>query len=144
MMKMIKRLLTALTAVSMCISATCSFVTVNAAVIDNGDVVAPANIAITKGDYDFYETSGGALSCYGKTSVQAGYKSGVVVELQRYNGGWTTVKTWSSRGNTISVVDETYKPLSGYNYRLKISYKAYDSSWNLIETITKYSGELYY
>ena len=142
-MKMIKKLFTALMAISICLTTVCSFATVNAAVIDNGEIISPSNIAVTT-TYHSLEKISGELSCYAETNVQQGYKSGVVVELQRRDSVWTTVKTWSDTGNYYALVDETYKPASGYYYRLKITFKAYDSSWNQVESIVKYSEVVYY
>ena len=42
--------------------------------------------------------SGNTMNCYSQTRVPSGYRAGLVMELQKYDGGWTTIKTWSSTG----------------------------------------------
>lgn len=109
------------------------------AALPEENVVSPANIAITSTANLLEIYSGNTLTVFGKTSVQYGYKSEVIVELQRHNGSWGTVYTFSDTGNTSAVVDTTQTVASGYDYRLKLTHIAYDSNWNEIETITKYS-----
>lgn len=88
--------------------------------------------------------SGGKLNCYGKTKVLSGYKAGIKVELQQNDGSWTTIKTWSGKASLSIEVDEDYYVTSGYQYRLKLTHTAYNSSGNLIETITDTSDIVSY
>ena len=87
--------------------------------------------------------SGSSMNCYGKTSVPAGYKASVIVELQKYNGGWATINRWSATGGISASVSKSYGVESGYKYRVKSTHRAYDSNGKTIETIVKYSGEVW-
>ena len=101
--------------------------------------IAPANIIIAATDNCLEWESGNILYCCGGTQVPYGYEAYVKVELQQYDGGWTTIKTWTDRGGSYAIVERNYAVMSGYDYRLKLTHKAYDSNGNLIETIIKYS-----
>lgn len=102
--------------------------------------IAPANIIIAACDTALEWESSGVLEVYGGTEVPHGYESYVKVELQRKDGtSWTTIKTWTDQGGSYAMVSSYYAVMSGYQYRLKLTHKAYDSNGNLIETITKYS-----
>lgn len=114
-----------------------------ASTIIGGNVtVAPANIIIS-GTYNGLEyTSGSVLSCYGSTTVPSGYTAYVKVELQQYDAGWSTIKTWTNQGGSNATVDELRAVDTDYHYKLKITHKAYDSNGTLIETITEYSNQV--
>lgn len=102
--------------------------------------IAPTNIiiAVTESHLEWVGTN--TLKIHGGTEVPDGYEAYVKVELQQKNGtSWTTIKTWTDRYEAYAVVSKNYAVLSGYNYRLKLTHKAYDSNGNLIETITDYS-----
>jgi len=102
--------------------------------------IAPANIIISVTENCLEWESTNILYCAGGTEVPDGYEAYVKVELQQYtSSGWTTIKTWTDRDDAYAMVDQNYAVMSGYDYRLKLTHKAYDSNGNLIETITKYS-----
>ncbi len=102
--------------------------------------IAPANIIIIACDTALEWKNSGTLEVYGGTQVPPNYDAYVKVELQRKNGSsWTTIKTWTDRYEAYAMVSNYYAVTSGYQYRLKLTHKAYDSNGNLIETITKYS-----
>ncbi len=102
--------------------------------------IAPANIIISVTENLLEWESSGILEVYGGTEVPDGYEAYVKVELQRKDGtSWTTIKTWTDRGGAYAMASSYYAVTSGYQYRLKLTHKAYDSNGNLIETITKYS-----
>ena len=106
--------------------------------IDTG--IAPANIIIAACDTALEWNGTNTLQVYGGTEVPHGYEAYVKVELQQYTGsGWTTIKTWTDRYESYAMVSKNYAVMSGYNYRLKLTHKAYDSNGNLIETLTSYS-----
>lgn len=113
-----------------------------AAVIDNTEIIAPNNIAIDDVTNSLSLISSRKLNCYGKTKVSSGYIANVVVELQQKNGGWTTIKTWNASNTSSASVDEDYSVAGGYYYRLKLTHRAYNAN-GVVETITKYSNEVY-
>lgn len=116
----------------------------DARAIGGTDIIVPYNIAITQTENSLDLGSGGKLNCYAKTYVQSGYKAGVKVELQQKAGSWTTIKTWSGKANLSVEVDEDYYVTSGYQYRLKLTHTAYNSSGSVIETITDTSDIVSY
>lgn len=102
--------------------------------------IAPANIIIAACDNYLVWESSGVLEVYGGTEVPPNYDAYVKVELQQKNGtSWTTIKTWTDRYESYAMVSSYYAVMGEYDYRLKLTHKAYDSNGNLIETITKYS-----
>ncbi len=104
-------------------------------------IISPKNIAIVATDNSLTLGALGKLSCYGATDVQYGYNAGVTVELQQDG---TTIKTWSADDFAWAMVSEDYYVPSGHSYQLKLTHKAYDSNWNLVETIVKYSKTVFY
>lgn len=141
-MKNSKKILSTLLAVA-CIGTSAATTSVSAAALPDSGVVSPQYIALTATELLLEEQSG-QLSCYACTKVSSGYKCGMTMELQQYNGSWDTVKTWTASGNTMCALDELWSPAKNYNYRLKITFNAYNSSGTRIETVTKYSSEVYY
>lgn len=102
--------------------------------------IAPANIIISVTEHLLEWHSSGVLEVYGGTQVPDGYEAYVKVELQQRNGSsWTTIKTWTDRYPDYAMVSSYYAVMGEYDYRLKLTHKAYDSNGNLIETITDYS-----
>ncbi len=85
------------------------------------------------------ENSLGKLYCEADTTTYPGYNASVYVELQHYDGNWTTIKTWSDAPNyKYAVVGEYYYVGTG-SYRLKTTHKALNSSGTVVETFTDYS-----
>ncbi len=136
------RLLTKLCA-AVVLSAVCcvSFASANctlsaeAAKIDNSASVQ--NVIINRDYSNLTINSSGTLTCIGETGVSSGYNAGVTVELQKFDGAWYTIKSWSDSGYKFARVNETYPADSGYSYRLKVTHNAYNSSWSLVESFTK-------
>lgn len=100
------------------------------------------NVVITEATNSL-SRSGSSMNCYGKTTVPSGYTASVIVELQKYNGGWATINRWSATGGINASVSKSYGVESGYKYRVKSTHRAYDSNGKTIETIVKYSGEVW-
>ncbi len=107
------------------------------------DSISIQNIVITNAINTLWR-SGNTMNCNGKTTVPSGYSSGLTMELQKYDGGWTTIKTWSSTGSTRTEMSRTHSVSSGYRYRLKTTHKAYNGAGGTAETIVKYSSEVSY
>lgn len=133
-------ILSAICCVSTCVSE--SVAPSFAAQIDNSASIQ--NVAITTTYNNLTLGSFGKLTCDGTTTTQSGYNAGVTVELQQYNGGWNTIKTWSDTGATYAVVCEPYYVSKGYSYRLKVTHKSYNSNWIQLESFVKYSNTVAY
>ncbi len=108
-----------------------------------GNIMVPYNIAITYAGSGLELGSFGALSFYACTEVQGQYTAGVTVELQYYDGGWDTIADWSHKAY-YAEVDNTYFASERGEYRVKSTHKAYNSSGNVVETMTCYSNVVEY
>lgn len=86
----------------------------------------------------------GKAACDGATTVKPNYLAGVVVELQQYDGGWTTIKEWSDFDWDAALLSADWYVAKGYNYRVKTTHYAYTISGKLIEEVTKYSKTVSY
>lgn len=135
-----KKVIAVMMAAALCLCATGAAC---AKVPDSGSEISPQNIAITLTANNLTLGSFGKLTCFSKTTTQPGYVAEVVVELQKDDGGWGTIYTWSKKGGTIASVDEDYYVGKG-TYRLKLTHKAYNSSGTLIESFNKYSKTVVY
>ena len=70
-------------------------------------------------------------SCY---SV-SGYTVQIVGKLQRERtNGWTTLKTWTATATEYVEIDQNWALLSGYTYRLYVTYRVLDANGNILET----------
>ena len=136
-----KKVIATMLAVMMCLCLSNTFALAESAVSPNDSVNALRNIAIIRTDNSLKLGALGKLICFGATDVQYGYDAEVVVELQQYDGGWGTIKTWTARDWISAAVDEDWYVASGYSYRLKLTHKAYiPGATNPIESILKYSN----
>lgn len=111
--------------------------------IPDSGIVSPMNIAISSYTHECCVESSGII-CYGQTNVKTGYTASVIVELQQKNGTWSTIKTWSNSKLHTATVDEIHKPAQGYDYRLKLTFKAYTTNNVLVESFTEYSDIVSY
>lgn len=139
--KLMKKLCTAVIVSAICCTAGGALNT-GAMAKSIDDQISIQNVVITEATNSL-SRSGSSMNCYGKTTVPAGYKASVIVELQKYNGGWATINRWSATGGISAVVSKSYGVESGYKYRVKTTHRAYDSNGKTIETIVKYSGEVW-
>lgn len=106
--------------------------------------VSPYFIAIVSFFNNLTLNSSGKLTCEGETEVQYGYIAGVTVELQQYNGQWNTIKTWSASDSTIVYLSRDWYVTSSYQYRLKLTHTAINSSGTVVESFTSYSKTVNY
>ena len=139
----IKKITVATSIICMCFSFVSDFCIKTYAALPDNEIIAPQYIAIYSCDCSLTKSAGG-LKCKGATYTSSQYTAGVFVELQQYNGGWETVKSWSEREVSAASVSETYYPASGYTYRVRTIHQAYNSSGTLVEIDTTYSNEVYY
>lgn len=95
------------------------------AAVPEDNQVYPMYAYITKLHGEFsIDTNTGISSSYAYLFCYNGYIAEVQCELQRYSGGnWSTIKTWTSSGSQYAVVDQDWAVLSGYNYRLCVTYR---------------------
>lgn len=105
--------------------------------IKDSAIIIPKNIAISDTECRI-AISGTTANCIGETYVTSAYTSKVIVELQQYNGGWKTIKTWTKTGGVAAVINENYTINTGYSYCIKVTHKAYNSAGVEVESITTY------
>lgn len=103
------------------------------------ETVMPMFTAIT----DYYSNlsiSGGIAYCSARTKVQSGYIAGVIIELQYKNGSsWITADSRSGTAWDMVSVSQNWYINSSYEYRLVTQHYAYDSSWNVVDSLVTYS-----
>lgn len=145
--KVLGKVIASVVAVLICLSG----VSVSAAepknTIDSGKAnasISPYFLSIVRCENNLTLNSGGRLICEGKTEVQYGYIAGLTIELQQYNGGWNTIKTWSASDKTVVSLSKDWYVASGYQYRLKLTHTAMDSNLTVIESFISYSKTVTY
>ncbi len=85
------------------------------------------------------ENSLGKLYIEACTITYQGYKGSVKVELQHYDGGWNTIKTWTDEPNSTFAGVGKYYYVDNGSYQLKVTHKALNSNGTTAETFTAYS-----
>lgn len=86
--------------------------------------------------------SSGTATATGNVIPAGSMKSSVTVRLQREgsSGNWSTISTWTGTNEKgKSEAGGTKSLVSGYNYRVYVTGKVYDSKGNVVETVNKYS-----
>lgn len=110
----------------------------------NKSIVSPRFIAIVEYSNGLRLNSGGRLTCQADTSVQMGYIAGVTIELQQFNGGWSTIKTWSAQAPKFAELYQDWYVAKNYDYRLKVTHRALNSGGSIIENFISYSRTVSY
>ncbi|MBQ3256596.1 MAG: hypothetical protein IJA67_04180 [Oscillospiraceae bacterium] len=109
-------------------------------------VVQPRYLDIYSFIIDLDISSGGTATC--EASVKTTTQTNTIklyMQLEQYDDGrWRIEKEWS--GDYGSEADMTkYRAIpSGYYYRVFVSAAVYDEDGNPVETVGRYSGEVYY
>jgi len=145
--KVLSKVVAVIAAVSMCFGGMSAFAAEQKDLtsLDQPNLsISPCFIAIVSYTNNLTLNSGGRFTCEGETEVQNGYIAGVTVELQQYNSGWKTIKTWDSTDLTDVYVCNDWYVASGYSYRLKLLHTAYNSNWNQIDSFISYSKTVSY
>lgn len=87
--------------------------------------------------------SSGTAQAAGKVSPSNNLRTSITVRLQKENsrGRWSTIVVWTgSNESGASEAGGTKVLTSGYNYRVYVTGKVYDSAGEVIETVDKYSA----
>lgn len=90
--------------------------------------------------------SKGKASCYAFVeTATSSYTVYLSVSLQRYiNGGWSTVKNWSTSGSGEATLDKSWYIVSGYYYRTAATATVYTAGGSFVESETVCSLNKYY
>lgn len=80
--------------------------------------------------YDLNINSSGLASCSANMTAYPGTDSvSISMYLQKYDGGWSTVKHWSKSAETnYAFLSGSYYVMSGYTYRVLVYFYAYEGS----------------
>lgn len=71
-------------------------------------------------------------------------KMTVKCELQQYDGGWKTIKTWTeTKNDSVIRFYKDYAVAKNYSYQLKITASVYDGSTLLEEISDEYAEQFY-
>lgn len=83
--------------------------------------------------------SGRSNSCV-DVQIGEGYTVELEVKLQKLDGKWTDVRTWTTTGEEFITIDEPWYVVRGYDYRLRITATVHDQYGNFIEAPFEYSN----
>lgn len=145
--KIFRKTVASIITILVCLSSISVFASEQITLPNSGQVISsvlPNFIAILGYDNDLILNTGGRLTCEGHTQVQYGYIAGLTMELQQYDGQWNTIKTWSASDSTTVSLSKDWYVVSGYQYRLKLTYTAMDSDSTIIESFISYSQTVTY
>ena len=91
-----------------------------------GTTLVTANIGAASGD---------RVNCEGSVKLKSGYEADLLMELQKEtDGGWSTIKSWSTSGSGTIRLSKTYFIVSGNTYRVLVSGTVRDSNGHYVET----------
>ena len=82
----------------------------------------------------------GRAECYTNVQIGEDYTVELEVKLQKLDGKWTDVHTWTTTGEELITIDEPWYVVRGYDYRLRITATVHDQYGNFIEAPFEYSN----
>lgn len=83
-------------------------------------------------------------NCIVKPS-NASYTVMLTLELQRGGGtSFSTIKSWEDSGSGTVTLDQSWYVSRGYEYRVYVTARVYNSSGSLVETATTVSDTVFY
>ncbi len=115
------------------------------AAIPDESVVSPLYTYIrqTATDLQIDENTGISVSTASCYSVK-GYTVEIVCRLQQYTGStWSTLKTWTASGSRYASINENWAVLSGYTYRVFVSYRILNSAGSIVESTSSTKTYVY-
>ena len=110
--------------------------------VDGNNIISPRYIAIIQTALNLERESSNKVSCFADNIVDYGKIAKVKVELQKKDGGWSTIKTWEDTDENYACIEKEWYVESNYKYRLKITFEAYTENMVLIESDIQYSPEV--
>lgn len=134
-----KKFLCMIMAISLlCLNTLCFATSVN----ENSTTVSPRYIAIIQTALNLERKSSNKVSCFADNIVDYGKVAKVKVELQKKDGGWSTIETWEDTYKNYACIEKDWYVESSYKYRLKVTFEAYAENMVLIESDIQYSPEV--
>lgn len=109
--------------------------------IAQAEVIYPMYTHTNKVDASL-SIKGGKATCAGRITPKGSYSSKVTVQLQqKKDRTWSSIATWTDSSNSNwSEAGGTKVITKGYNYRVKVTGRVYDSNGKTLETVTSYSS----
>lgn len=110
--------------------------------------VQPRYLDIYSFIIDLDISSGGTATCV--TSVKTTTQTNTIdltMELEQYdsdNGRWVVIKSWNGVYGPNADMTKYRAVASGYYYRVYVGATVLDANGNAVETVGRYSGEVYY
>ena len=138
----LKKVMVLMLALTMCLGCTMAFASDEARRTEDPSGPAKYSYIVYCANY-ITVNSAGLVSCDSETDVQPGYTAGIRMDLQKLDGAWYTLKTWSGTQSRNAFVAGNWYVVRG-TYRLKLTHTALNSSGQVLETVTKYSKTITY
>lgn len=90
-------------------------------------------------------SSSGAASCSASaTAISPSYEVDLTMTLQRNNGGWKTVRSWTNSADLSVSLSGIWYVTPGYDYRVETNATIKNSSGRTLETVTVHSRTVEY
>ena len=106
--------------------------------------ISPLYMAIFRLKSSLTINNAGKATCRVEVRSREGGTVDIAVELQQKVGSkWSTIIRWNDSGDDFDF-SEIYYVKSGYDYGVKVSANAYDSSGRLVESPIVYSTTVSY
>ena len=123
-----------------------SMLAIPAAAAEETPAVTPRYVNIALMNASINVNSSGKASCYSFVeTANTSYTIYLSVSLQRYiNGGWSTVKNWSTSGTGETSLYKSWYVTPGYYYRTSAAATVYTSGGSFVEAVTINSQSDYY
>jgi len=82
-------------------------------------------------------SSAESVICHAACQTRNSMEIQIECKLQRYNNSkWNNVKTWTASGNGHASINKTWAVPGGYDYRIYVTYKVYDSTGTCVESVS--------
>lgn len=156
MKKLKKASLTALTLMLLASSGTTAYAAMPGAAITGPTSLPYSNVRVANGvtprwDYLVMMSAGmeidnnkALITVCCESNYKEVDKMVVKCELQQYDGGWKTIKSWQETENDWTILfEKTYGVYKNYSYQIKLTAKAYKDG-SLLESATEYFPYGYY
>ena len=111
-------------------------------------VVPPRWVDIYSFSIDLDISSGGTATCSADVSTTTQTNTiDMTMQLEQYdsdNGRWVVIKSWNGVYGPDADMTKYRAVASGYYYRVFVGATVLDANGNAVETVGRYSGEVYH
>ena len=111
----------------------------------DSEVITPRYSYTDDAYADLSISSSGAASCSASaTATSPSYEVDLTMTLQRNNGGWKTVRSWTNSADWSVSLNGTWYVTPGYDYRVETKATVKNSSGHTLETVMVHSSIVEY